>query len=139
MAFAKVYASWGRVRRADHPEAYVRRIVLNQVLGSRRYGFARHERPHDSVGDDRAVASPESGIVERDAVWAAVQTLPPRQRAVVVLLSDHGEGLGDHGEAEHGVRGDVLVGPRPFVTRRVTSYGWWFSEMMYEEWLACQH
>lgn len=85
VAFAKVYASWGRVRRADHPEAYVRRIVLNQVLGSRRYGFARHERPHDSVGDDRAVASPESGIVERDAVWAAVQTLAPRQRAVVVL------------------------------------------------------
>ena len=48
-AFAKVYASWGKVRRADHPEAYVRRIVLNEVLGARRYGFARHERPHASV------------------------------------------------------------------------------------------
>ena len=84
-AFAKVYASWGKVRRADHPEAYVRKIVLNQVLGSRRYGFARHERPHESVVDSRSVASPESGVVERDAVWTAVRSLPPRQRAVVVL------------------------------------------------------
>ena len=84
-AFAKVYAAWGKVQRAEHPEAYVRRIVLNQVLGSRRYGFARHERPHESVGDTRSVASPESAVVDRDAVWAAVQSLPPRQRAVIVL------------------------------------------------------
>jgi RNA polymerase sigma-70 factor (sigma-E family) len=84
-AFAKVYASWGKVRRADHPEAYVRRIVLNEVLGARRYGFARHERPHSSVEPDRVVVSPEAGVVDRDAVWSAVRALPPRQRAVVVL------------------------------------------------------
>lgn len=84
-AFAKVYASWGKVRRADYPEAYVRRIVLNEVLGARRYGFARHERPQSSVDTDRVVASPEAGVVDRDAVWSAVLTLPPRQRAVVVL------------------------------------------------------
>ena len=29
--------------------------------------------------------SPERGVVERDAVWAAVQALPVRQRAVIVL------------------------------------------------------
>ena len=28
-AFAKAYASWWRVRRADDPDAYVRRIVVN--------------------------------------------------------------------------------------------------------------
>jgi RNA polymerase sigma-70 factor (sigma-E family) len=84
-ALAKVYASWGKVRRADHPEAYVRRIVLNEVLGARRHGFLRHERPHSSVEPDRVGGSPEAGVVDRDAVWSAVRALPPRQRAVVVL------------------------------------------------------
>ncbi len=84
-AFAKVYAQWGRVRRAEHPDAYVRRMVLNEVLGSRRHGFLKRERPHAEVSASRSVASPEPGVVERDAVWAAVRALPPRQRAVVVL------------------------------------------------------
>src|ERR1700730_16529115 len=29
-AFARAYASWGRVRRAGNPDAYVRRIVINE-------------------------------------------------------------------------------------------------------------
>ena len=84
-AFAKVYAQWGRVQRADHPEAYVRRMVLNEVLGGRRTGLLKRERPHRAVEQPGAVASPETGVVERDAVWSAVRALPPRQRAVVVL------------------------------------------------------
>jgi RNA polymerase sigma-70 factor (sigma-E family) len=84
-AFAKVYAQWGRVRRADHPEAYVRRMVLNEVLGGRRAGFLKRERPHHHVEPPGAVASPEAGVVDRDAIWTAVRALPPRQRAVVVL------------------------------------------------------
>jgi RNA polymerase sigma-70 factor (sigma-E family) len=84
-AFAKVYAHWSRVRRADHPDAYVRRMVLNEVLGGRRHGFLKRERPRASVEPPGAVASPERAVVERDAIWAAVGALPPRQRAVVVL------------------------------------------------------
>jgi RNA polymerase sigma-70 factor (sigma-E family) len=84
-AFAKVYSNWGRVRRADHPEAYVRRMVLNEVLGGRRNGFLKRERPHELVEAAGSVASPEAGVVERDAIWTAVRGLPPRQRAVVVL------------------------------------------------------
>jgi len=84
-AFAKVYAQWGRVQRAEHPQAYVRRIVLNEVLGGRRKGFLKRERPHAEVETSGSVASPEYAVVERDAIWAAVRALPPRQRAVVVL------------------------------------------------------
>jgi len=84
-AFAKVYAQWGRVHRADHPEAYVRRMVLNEVLGGRRTGFLKRERPHAQVEPPGAVASPERSVVDRDAIWAAVRALPARQRAVVVL------------------------------------------------------
>ena len=37
------------------------------------------------------------------ALFAELEALGVYDRAVVVLLSDHGEGLGDHGEGEHGV------------------------------------
>src|SRR5258707_10964854 len=29
-AFARAYASWGRVRRAGGPDAYLRRVVINE-------------------------------------------------------------------------------------------------------------
>jgi RNA polymerase sigma-70 factor (sigma-E family) len=84
-AFAKAYASWSRVSSADHPEAYVRRMVVNEIIGSRRHGWWRRERPYEDVGASAAAPSPEQGVVDRDAVWEAVQQLPLRQRAVVVL------------------------------------------------------
>jgi len=84
-AFARAYASWGKVSRADHPEAYLRRIVLNEILGQRRKGWARRERPHESVDTGLAVKSHDAAVAERDRMWAAVRALPPRQRAVIVL------------------------------------------------------
>lgn len=87
-AFAKAYSRWDRVCSADHPEAYVRRIVLNEVIGSRRYGFARRERASDRLPEAHRVGdSPETDVVRRDEVLAALRTLPPRQRAVVVLAT----------------------------------------------------
>ena len=41
-----------------------------------------------------------------DVVGRLIQDLKSRKlydRSLIILLSDHGEGLGDHGEAEHGV------------------------------------
>jgi RNA polymerase sigma-70 factor (sigma-E family) len=84
-AFAKAYASWHRVSTADHPEAYVRRMVVNEIIGSRRHGWARRERPRETVEPVGSAPSPETGVVERATLWAAVQKLPLRQRAVVVL------------------------------------------------------
>ena len=83
-ALASAYSRWGRVSRTDHPEAYVRRMVVNEVLGwRRRRGSSERPvgEPPDRVGD----ASHEDRIVETDAVWSALRQLPPRQRAVVVL------------------------------------------------------
>lgn len=83
-AYAKAFASWGRVRAAGRPEAYVRRMVVNEVLDVRRKGWWRRERPlHDERPPD--AASPEVSSTERDVVWRAVLSLPPRQRAVLVL------------------------------------------------------
>ena len=83
-ALAKAYASWSRVLGADHPEAYVRRMVVNEVIGWRRAGFFKRERPHETV-DPGSLAGADGRVVDRMALWEAVRALPVRQRAVVVL------------------------------------------------------
>jgi RNA polymerase sigma-70 factor (sigma-E family) len=86
-AFARAYASWGRVRRAGDPEAYVRRIVIN----AHRSRFRRRRVTEELRGDlpDNLVSQhpgPEDpGAGERDALLTALAALGPRQRAVVVL------------------------------------------------------
>jgi len=82
-AYAKAFSLWRRVRQTDHPEAYVRRMAVNEVLGTRRRPAFRRERYVDAEPDP--APSPEPSLVDRDAVWRAVSSLPPRQRAVVVL------------------------------------------------------
>lgn len=83
-AFAKAYASWRRVRSADHPEAYVRQMALNEVLQVRRRAWWKSERTgeHLARGD---VASHEDAVLRHDELWGALMSLPPRQRAVIVL------------------------------------------------------
>jgi RNA polymerase sigma-70 factor (sigma-E family) len=83
VAFARAYASWARVTRADDPTAYVRRIAINAALGHGRRAFFRRETSVDRL-PERAV-DPGLDALERDEVWRAVRALPPRQRAVVVL------------------------------------------------------
>jgi len=84
-AYVRAYASWNRVSRTQHPEAYVRRIVVNEILGTRRRGWWQRERPRGLWEPPGQVASPDVGIVEHEVLWDAVRALPPRQRAVVVL------------------------------------------------------
>lgn len=84
-AFAKAYASWPRVRRADHAEAYLRRMVLNEILTVRRKAWFRRERTSGSVDAGLVAPSHDGAVSDRDQMWAAVLALPVRQRAVVVL------------------------------------------------------
>jgi RNA polymerase sigma-70 factor (sigma-E family) len=87
-AFARAYASWGRVRRAGNPDAYVRRIVINEHRGR----FRKHRVAEELRGDPGETASwqrqgPEEHQVldDRRALLDALRALGPRQRAVVVL------------------------------------------------------
>jgi RNA polymerase sigma-70 factor (sigma-E family) len=79
---ARAYVAWRRVSRADDPDAYLRRILVN--TSNRR--FRRH-RVAEQAGDppDTAVEGPADLVGERAALLAALRQLPPRQRAVVVL------------------------------------------------------
>ena len=85
-AFARAYASWGRVRRAGDPDAYVRRIVIN----ANRSRFRRRrvtEELRADLGDSPALHQPGPGDSgpEHGDLLAALDRLGPRQRAVIVL------------------------------------------------------
>ncbi|WP_030197115.1 SigE family RNA polymerase sigma factor [Streptomyces sp. NRRL S-87] len=84
-ALAKAYRSWRRVSRSDRPEAYVRKVLVS--CNSDRFRKRRIPEwltgapPDTSARSDTAV----QWAGERTALTAALATLPPRQRAVVVL------------------------------------------------------
>ena len=82
-AFARAYASWGRVRRAGNPDAYVRRIVINE----HRSRFRKHRVTEELRSDltDTAGAASQPGPEGRSELLDALTRLGPRQRAVVVL------------------------------------------------------
>jgi RNA polymerase sigma-70 factor (sigma-E family) len=83
-AFVKAYASWHRVRAAEQPEAYVRRMAVNEVLGVRRRLWWKLERT--GLPPERMeLRSLEDDLVDRTQMWAALMGLPPGQRAVLVL------------------------------------------------------
>ena len=81
-AFAAAYRHRRRIDPAS-AEPYLRRAVLNGYLSWWRRGRVR-ERVTDRP-PDRPVADGASAVDERDAMWAVLATLPPRQRAVLVL------------------------------------------------------
>jgi RNA polymerase sigma-70 factor (sigma-E family) len=82
-ALADAYRHWRKVSRADHPDAYVRRIVVNTHLGwRRRKSSGEHPTGEDLDG---FVADHAEGVVARDASRRILDTLPPRARAVLVL------------------------------------------------------
>jgi RNA polymerase sigma-70 factor (sigma-E family) len=81
-AFAKAYRSWRRISRLEAPEAYLRRMVVNEVLNERRLARRRHEIASEATPERPGEATdPFAG----DELWQAIIGLPPRQRAVLVL------------------------------------------------------
>lgn len=84
---------WPRVRAMDHRHAYARRVLVNLALdGARRRSRRRQElgdidRAAQALPDtaDDAAARALSAVDARTELIAALATLPPRQRAVLVL------------------------------------------------------
>jgi RNA polymerase sigma-70 factor (sigma-E family) len=79
------YASWSRVARADDSEAYVRRIVINQLFAWHRRSWKRREVSYAVVPEPPANPPSQDRLVDAEPVWQALSELPARQRAVVVL------------------------------------------------------
>lgn len=81
-ALARACERWGRVGRTDDPETYVRRMVVNAHIS--RWRRTRRESPVDVVPEGRG-ADHATRVSTADAVWTVCRSLPPRQRAAVVL------------------------------------------------------
>jgi RNA polymerase sigma-70 factor (sigma-E family) len=84
-AVETAYAAWWRVGRADDPDAYMRRILVNTSHRRfRRHRIAEQAREPAEL-PDLAVADPADLIGQRSALLSALRELPRRQRAIVVL------------------------------------------------------
>lgn len=75
---------WRRVSRADHPDRYVQRMMLNRFLQQRRRRAGNEELLAEP--DERG-AGPDEGarVIDRDRLERLLAALPPRARAVLVL------------------------------------------------------
>jgi RNA polymerase sigma-70 factor (sigma-E family) len=83
ITLAKVYASWSRVLRADDPDAYVHRILINA-----HHSRFRKRRVRESAGPglpEPVAADGTDALDQRSDLIAALMELPPKQRAVVML------------------------------------------------------
>ncbi|MGH3329919.1 MAG: SigE family RNA polymerase sigma factor [Nocardioidaceae bacterium] len=83
-ALAKLYLSWDKVQRRELVDGYVRRIMVNENNSLWRRAWKRKEVATDEVPDHGHVMD-RHDYGERSALWDFVQTLPRKQRAVIVL------------------------------------------------------
>ncbi len=82
-ALTKTYLAWRRLGEIEAVEAYARRVLVTTATSWWRRRW-HGERPTE-VLPDRATPDRMDEHVERQVLWRHVQTLPNRQRAVLVL------------------------------------------------------
>jgi RNA polymerase sigma-70 factor (sigma-E family) len=82
-AFSKAYAAWPRVRRADDPDAYLRKILVNAHRG--RFRKRRVAETSVEAVPETAVDDGTGDLDRRMVLRSALLELPPGQRAIVML------------------------------------------------------
>lgn len=80
----RCYTSWAKVKRAENPDAYVYRMLLNCHRDSRRRRWWG-ERPTETVPDHPSGVEMAETIAVTDAVHRALASLSKVNREVVVL------------------------------------------------------
>ena len=105
-------ARWQAIVVLDKPEAYVRKMIVNEYLSWRRRSWRLVLSGTGADLHGRPAPDHAAGYAERDAIWAELAKLPLRQRAVLVLR--YYEGLSDQEIAE-------VLGCRPGTVRGYAS------------------
>jgi RNA polymerase sigma-70 factor (sigma-E family) len=106
----RAHRRWDTLRTLDVPEAYVRKMIVNEQLSWRRR-WSR-QVPVAEVRPAGEIPDPASGHADRQAVIADLARLSPRQRATLVLR--YYGGLSDLEIAE-------MLGCRPITVRSYAS------------------
>ncbi len=79
----KAHRSWARVKVAESPTAYLRRMITNTYLSQWRPKGRRLEVLTNAPPEPGH--KPDRGPEDRMVLWPHVKSLPPRQRTVIVL------------------------------------------------------
>jgi RNA polymerase sigma-70 factor (sigma-E family) len=117
---ARTWEKWARISAMSQPNAYVRRMIVNDFLSWRRRVVRTTPRDDlESLFDDANGGSSDyaSAYVERDAFVARLARLPRKQRAVLALRFY--EGMSDAEIAE--VLGCKQVTVRSNTTRALAA------------------
>lgn len=78
--------NWRKVSRADAPERYVKRMMVNLYVDWQRTPWWRRVLLRSDAGVEQRIPGDfAEGAANRDAVWQALAGLPRQQRAALVL------------------------------------------------------
>jgi RNA polymerase sigma-70 factor (sigma-E family) len=94
----RAHARWRRIGSMDRPEFYVRKMIVNEFLSSRRRTWRLVPAGSGTDVDHRVEPDHAASHADRDALLAELGKLPAQQRAVLVLR--YYEGLSDGQIAE---------------------------------------
>lgn len=120
-ALADVYKRWSKIRDHDNPEAYLMRVLVSKHADMRRKWLRKQqerETSWDLAENIRDLADQSDDVTERLLVQAALKSLTAIQRAVLVLIYEHGMVLREVAEvlqipmgtaASHLARGKAAV------------------------------
>ncbi|NNE72931.1 MAG: sigma-70 family RNA polymerase sigma factor [Acidimicrobiales bacterium] len=80
-AMSRAHRSWPKISGYDKPGAWARRVTINLAHSRRRKRKRRDAFVRSHRADQLVIAAPQAD----HPVWAAVATLPDRQRAAIAL------------------------------------------------------
>lgn len=84
-AFIKMHGAWRRLREPDKALAYLRQTTINLARSRMRHRLVARKHAPKPMPDTASAESSAMEALERNAVVAALRTLPVRQREAMVL------------------------------------------------------
>ena len=92
-ALADVFKRWRKIREHENPEAYLMRVLVSKHADMRRKWLRRQQEKESSwdlAENIRDLVDQTDDVTQRLLVQAALKSLSAAQRAVLVLMYEHG-------------------------------------------------
>ena len=92
-ALADVYMRWAKVKKHENPEAYVMRVMVSKHADMRRKWLRKKDEKETTwelAENIRNISDHSDDVAQRLLVQSALKSLTAIQRAVLVLVYEHG-------------------------------------------------